>query len=254
MTTVQEYYNGVWRKKLSLPAYSTLEKRWRSRWDFAFDRTPPGSAVLDCGCGDGVLGANLIVEKRCSVIGVDASDYALGLAREKGLEVLEVDISAEKLPFPDEEFDVVVMSCVLEHVFDPLFALREATRVARTKASIFVTLPNVANIRNRLVFATGRLPEEFLHTRSGEGRHLQFYTYRNDFERRILADVPALRIKEKKGDLKNPRAHSVVGRRLLRRLISAAPNVFSEYVHWELRKTGCDLERRARKERPWNPS
>ena len=60
-----EYYDRVWTEKLSLPQYQTLDKRWRSRWDYAVERIPERSRVLDVACGDGVLGEMLIRTKSC---------------------------------------------------------------------------------------------------------------------------------------------------------------------------------------------
>ena len=72
---IKSYYEEVWKKKLSLDQYSTLDKRWRSRWDFARDNINKNSKVIDVGCGDGVLGKFLIEQKDCEVFGIDISNY-----------------------------------------------------------------------------------------------------------------------------------------------------------------------------------
>ncbi|MFN3198188.1 MAG: class I SAM-dependent methyltransferase [Bradymonadia bacterium] len=91
--------------------------------------------VLDVGCGGGNL-THRIAERGHQVMG---TDYAFeGLAR---LRVPGVRASADALPFPDDAFDVVVCSEVIEHLPSPLFedALKELWRVARR--SVVITVP-----------------------------------------------------------------------------------------------------------------
>ena len=50
----------------------------------------PGERILDLGCGDGALTAE-IKASGADVLGVDLSDELLAVARMKGLNVHEVD-------------------------------------------------------------------------------------------------------------------------------------------------------------------
>lgn len=233
---MREYYDAVWRQKLSLEKYSTLERRWRTRWDFVRQNVQPRSLVLDVGCGDGILGTFLTAENLCTVFGVDISEYALKRAREKGVGGCLCDASKQALPFQDSTFDTLVMVCVLEHILNPGMALREAKRVVRTGGTILITLPNVAHYANRLSFLLGRTSQDFLHTHPGEGMHLQFYNYSDEFERRVLSRVPGLRITYKCGDFKNPRLYSTPRRVLMRLSMKFLPNLFAQYTHFVIRK------------------
>ncbi|MGH8476453.1 MAG: class I SAM-dependent methyltransferase [Methylococcales bacterium] len=49
--------------------------------------------------------------------------------------------SAQHLPFPDATFDCVICTEVLEHIPDPVQALREFRRVLKTGGRLFVTTP-----------------------------------------------------------------------------------------------------------------
>ncbi len=77
---------------------------------------PDGSSVLDVGCNSGELLRILKEQKKCRVTGVDISDVALKLAKERGIHVKNA--SAEKLPFRDNRFDVVILREVLTHIHE----------------------------------------------------------------------------------------------------------------------------------------
>jgi SAM-dependent methyltransferase len=93
---------------------------------------PPvaGRRVLDAGCGAGRTTAWL-VEQGADVVGIDVSPEQLRLARERlpSVSFLLADL-AERLPFEDGAFDVVVSSLVMHYVRDWPPVLRELRRIA----------------------------------------------------------------------------------------------------------------------------
>ena len=97
----------------------------------------PGTSVLDVGCGAGSVTADLAaLVAPGRVVGVDTSVQALGLARDlvaaRGLgNVTFVPGDVGALEFGDGEFDVVHAHQVLQHLPDPVAALREMRRVCR---------------------------------------------------------------------------------------------------------------------------
>ncbi len=82
----------------------------------------PGDAVLDVGCGPGSLSvrAKKLVGVTGKVAGIDASPEMIAAARRKVVKSgLEVDFQVgliEKLPFPDNSFDVVMSRLVIHHL------------------------------------------------------------------------------------------------------------------------------------------
>ena len=97
-----------------------------------------GEAVLDIGCGAGVdtLVAAIMVGTEGRVTGIDLIPEMLKRARTnlKKTSLNNVTLregSAEKLPFPDETFDVVISNGVLNLIPDKAKALREVFRVLK---------------------------------------------------------------------------------------------------------------------------
>src|SRR3954454_10998135 len=74
----------------------------------------PGERVLDLGCGDGTLTAQ-IAAAGATVIGIDASAEMVAGAAARGLDARLID--ATKLPF-DSEFDAVFTNAVLHWIAD----------------------------------------------------------------------------------------------------------------------------------------
>lgn len=87
----------------------------------------PGETVLDVGCNSGYIVDFVPADCRCA--GVDVAAELVEKARQRLTAAMVAP--AERLPFEDDWFDVVVLGEVLEHVFDPVAVLREARRVAR---------------------------------------------------------------------------------------------------------------------------
>jgi ubiquinone/menaquinone biosynthesis C-methylase UbiE len=103
-----------------------------------------GLRVLDCGCGTGTITAGLAEAVRPGeVVGIDIGDghleAARALATERGLSNTRFEAaSIYALPFAGESFDVAFANTVLEHLADPLGAVREMRRVLRPSGLVAV--------------------------------------------------------------------------------------------------------------------
>ncbi len=95
----------------------TPEKYWNyidSRAVFAKKFLSGNDVVVDLGCGEGYI-ANILKPDCQKIIGVDYSQEALKVAREKyGLEVLQS--SCDHIDFPAESFDKVIFFEIMEHL------------------------------------------------------------------------------------------------------------------------------------------
>lgn len=129
-------------------------------------RPQAGETLLDVGCG---TGNHLLMFKQLGldVCGVDPSEPMLEVAREKLGPGAELRVAcAEDLPFDDNSFDMVTLISSLEFA-DPLLALSEAFRVARSRVFVAVLNRYSANGLQR------RLESVFKPTIY---RHARFYS------------------------------------------------------------------------------
>ncbi|GIF39053.1 class I SAM-dependent methyltransferase [Actinoplanes xinjiangensis] len=102
-------------------------------------RTGAGDRVLDVGTGIGTVAA-LACSRGARVTAVDAEPSMVEMARRRvpGAEVRRATLP--RLPFADGAFDVAVANFVINHVGDPVAAVRELRRVVRPGGHVAVTI------------------------------------------------------------------------------------------------------------------
>lgn len=99
--------------------------------------------ILDIGVGLGRLLSkiNLEIEKH----GVDISISYLEQAKQKGINVILSKI--EELPYPDNYFDVIVTTDVLEHVLDLNKCVNQIQRVLKPEGILLIRVPNEEDLQ-----------------------------------------------------------------------------------------------------------
>ncbi len=105
------------------------------KWEKYFS---PGANVLVVGCGDGVE-LKYIADRCRSVIGIDVSAEEIEKARKAVEMCPNVEcmlVSDSILPFSDQEFDVIFMHNVCEHIIDIERYFREYYRVLKDNGVI----------------------------------------------------------------------------------------------------------------------
>jgi methionine biosynthesis protein MetW len=117
---------------------------------------PDGASVLDLGCGDGELLAELIREKHVRGSGVEISQAAVEACVAKGLSVFHGDLDEGLADHADGSFDIVILSFSLQQLRRPRLVVREMARVGRLA---IVSFPNFAQYAIRWEMLTrGRMP------------------------------------------------------------------------------------------------
>jgi 2-polyprenyl-6-hydroxyphenyl methylase / 3-demethylubiquinone-9 3-methyltransferase len=101
-----------------------------------------GAAVLDVGCGGGIL-AEAMARRGARVTGIDLSDKALRVA-ELHLHESKLAVRYEKSSVEDYagEFDVVTCMELLEHVPDPASMVAACARLVRPGGQVFFSTIN----------------------------------------------------------------------------------------------------------------
>ncbi|HQA69632.1 MAG TPA: methyltransferase domain-containing protein [Aggregatilineales bacterium] len=120
---------------------------YRRRVQTIFDWLDPqeGDRILDAGCGRGFYPRFIRAASSAEVVGLELEFDYVQIARRAlaGLDgITLVNGSLYDPPFPDEYFDKVILSEVLEHVPDDVGALRALARVLKPGGLIAITVPN----------------------------------------------------------------------------------------------------------------
>ncbi len=139
---------------------------------------PSGSSVLEFGCNTGFV-SKLLVEKGCTVIGVEINEWAAEQARQVCQEVLVGDIRtidySEALK--NQMFDVALFGDVIEHLNEPKTILETVRGLLREDGFIVVSVPNIAYWSVRLELLEGNF--DYQPTGILDETHLRHYTLKS---------------------------------------------------------------------------
>ena len=119
-------------------------------------QVPPGARVLDVGCGDGTLMAALRDGKGTDVRGLEIDPANVAACMERGLAVVQGDADRDLADYPDDSFDIAILSQTLQTSHRPDRVIEQLLRIA---PRAFVSFPNFAHWRVRLALLWGgRMP------------------------------------------------------------------------------------------------
>ncbi len=128
------------------------------------------TCVVDLGCGPGtnifdvfdvcadfkqVEWFGLDLNQREAAMGASRSQYRVQERNMEAIHFMSGDIF--KLPFADNSIDILISSEVVEHLPEPLSALKEMQRVLKSGGYAMVTTPNPRNLPELLGYALDKI-------------------------------------------------------------------------------------------------
>lgn len=105
--------------------------------------------ILDCGPGAGSFLESLHNMAFENLYAVDIDDY---LIFKNSVEFKKIDLSFDKISWPDEYFDVATAWQLVEHLENPNNFIREISRVLKPNGLFIISTPNIQHIFNRIFF------------------------------------------------------------------------------------------------------
>jgi len=166
-------YDEYWKKKLKNRT-TCLSRHEKSRAEIVLSHIQPEDEIIvaDIAGGPGVI-LEYIMKRNSYIRGVsyDISDYALGLAREKGVETSKFDINDQEELGALKESDYFLLLEILEHLPHSEKVLHAAYNKARK--GVFFSFPNTGFFIHRLRLLFGKAPAQWV---SFPNEHLRFWT------------------------------------------------------------------------------
>lgn len=134
----------------------TVWHRQRVDYDHIEGLIPPGSSVLDLGCGRGALLSRLLQNKNITGVGVEVQQDDICECIERGIDVVDLDIEGDLTCFGDQSYDYVVCSQTLQTIDCPDIVLTQMLRIGRC---CIVSFPNFVYYKPVIqTLLTGRTP------------------------------------------------------------------------------------------------
>jgi ubiquinone/menaquinone biosynthesis C-methylase UbiE len=122
---------------------------WRSEIAEIIARTSPNSNIIEIGASTGEFLYELHKNGRCFLTGVEINSKIANIARERyNLNFLVGQL--EKLSLPERSFDMVIMRHVLEHLPDPVLAMKIVADILKPGGYCIITIPNIDSHTSRI--------------------------------------------------------------------------------------------------------
>lgn len=117
-----------------------------------------GPRILELGCADGLM-TEILVGNFDEIVAVDGSESLIEMAKKnvKGNVTFHCALFEEFEP--QEKFDTIIMTHVLEHVIEPVSLLKRTKNWLNEKGIILICVPNATSLHRKIGKAMGFINE-----------------------------------------------------------------------------------------------
>ncbi len=131
--------------------YSDLQRRWA--WSFLaphLKEIQPDAKILDIGCGDGKITADIAkFIPKGSILGIDLSNSMLEWAKKQYHSLEYPNLSFKERSFLEtglvDQFDLIISFCALQHCADQRGALGEISKILKPNGKVLILVPAMNN-------------------------------------------------------------------------------------------------------------
>ena len=167
----------IWEAYQNDPELEAIGCRSGGRIEYVAKKIPTAAAALNIGAGQGKL-EKLLSDKHVKVFSLDPSESSIDRVRDSlgiGEDQAKVGYSQD-IPFPDDIFDYVIMTEVLEHLDDHVLraTLPEVRRVLKPGGKFVGTVPADEKLNMSMVVCPdcGKKFHRWGHMQSFSGERL----------------------------------------------------------------------------------
>jgi ubiquinone/menaquinone biosynthesis C-methylase UbiE len=189
---VEKFYERKYKRKVKIKPrgllaliFTKLRRLELTRIQATYKLLEQGEKILDLGMGEGDLLAMCKQNKMFKQFyGIELSPTILkkahkNIKRKTGdltNVVLKYADLNSRLSFKPKSFDTITMIAVMEHIFDPYFAMAEIKRLIKKNGIFVIEVPNIAWFPRRFALLFGKLPET-AQEEGWDGGHLHYFTF-----------------------------------------------------------------------------
>lgn len=141
------YYMTINPQTIRQMTRNEADMAFKKRVQTIFEWIPPhdDARILDCACGRGFYLNMYRYVSRCKLAGLELEADIIRKAKQNVGHLPDITLTRGNiyhLPFPDNYFDGVILSEILEHIDDDVAGLREVWRVLKPGGVVAITVPN----------------------------------------------------------------------------------------------------------------
>ena len=148
-SSIDDFYNSVYRSKFDKKHISGLISRGKSRGKYIFEyiyennKFNKSLSVLEYGCGYGGI-LEYFRDKSFDIYGIEKDVKLNESLNERNIKVFNGELTEYN---KNIKFDLIILSHVLEHLYDPSSLINEAYKLLKPNGKLYIEVPGINNER-----------------------------------------------------------------------------------------------------------